>query len=74
MNDVKKNLRKSSESGVAAALAVVVAKTLISHNIIPVETESYVIIVIVGVATGLWDFVRHSDWAKNLLKKKKGGD
>jgi hypothetical protein len=61
-----KNIRKSSETGVAAALAIVLAKVLTSHNWVPADCEAYVVIVIAGVASGIYDFIRHS----NILKKK----
>ena len=70
-NIVKKNIRKSSESGVAAAIAVVIAKIAVSRNWVPAEVEAYLIVAITGICMGVYDFLRHTDWASVLPKKVK---
>lgn len=68
-NIVMKNVTKSTTSGVAAAIAVVIAKTLMSHGWVPADAEPYLIVAVTGALVGIHDFLRHSLTVQKAIKK-----
>lgn len=68
-NKVKKNLQKSTTSGIAAAMATILAKVAMNQGWVPVETEPYLIVIITGALVGAHDFLRHSATVQGWLKK-----
>ena len=66
---MRKNLQKSTTSGVAAAIATLLAKVVVSHGWAPADTEPYLLIIVTGACVGIYDFLRHSVIVQRWMKK-----